>query len=72
MYARDDLFDADGSLHLERADLVAYAHGEYHPLRPLAEGFFGYSVARPEVLARRLGARPSGGRAPAKKGGKRR
>ena len=72
VYARDDLFDADGSLHLERADLVAYAHGEYHPLRPRAEGFFGYSVARPEVLARRLGARPSGGRAPAKKGGKRR
>ena len=72
VYARDDLFDADGSLHLERADLVAYAHGEYHPLRPRAEGFFGYSVARPEVLARRLGARSSGGRAPAKKGGKRR
>ena len=72
VYARDDLFDADGSLHLERADLVAYAHGEYHPLRPRAEGFFGYSVARPEVLARRRGARPSGGRAPAKKGGKRR
>ena len=72
VYARDDLFDTDGSLHLERADLVAYAHGEYHPLRPRAEGFFGYSVARPEVLARRLGARSSGGRAPAKKGGKRR
>ena len=72
VYARDDLFDADGSLHLERADLVAYAHGEYHPLRPRAEGFFGYSVARPEVLARRLGARPSGGKAPAQKGGKRR
>ena len=72
VYARDDLFDADGSLHLERADLIAYAHGEYHPLRPLAEGFFGYSVARPEVLARRLGQKRAGGRVPAKKGGKRR
>ncbi|MDY3764299.1 MAG: flavin reductase family protein [Candidatus Ventricola sp.] len=72
VYARDDLFDADGSLHLERADLVAYAHGEYHPLRPLAEGFFGYSVARPEVLARRLGQKRAGGKAPDKKGGKRR
>ena len=72
VYARDDLFDADGSLHLERADLIAYAHGEYHPLRPRAEGFFGYSVARPEVLARRLGQKRAGGKAPAQKGGKRR
>ena len=72
VYARDDLFDADGSLHLERADLVAYAHGEYHPLRPRAEGFFGYSVARPEVLARRLGQKRASGKAPDKKGGKRR
>ena len=68
VYARGDLFDADGSLHLERADLIAYAHGQYHPLRPRPEGFFGYAVARPEVLARRLGQR----KAPAKKGGKRR
>ena len=72
VYARDDLFDADGSLHLERADLIAYAHGEYHPLRPRAEGFFGYSVARPEVLARRLGQKRAAGKAPAQKGGKRR
>ena len=72
VYARDDLFDADGSLHLERADLIAYAHGQYHPLRPLAEGFFGYAVARPEVLARRLGQKRAGGKATAKKGGKRR
>ena len=72
VYARDDLFDADGSLHLERADLVAYAHGEYHPLRPRAEGFFGYSVAHPEVLARRLGQKRAAGKAPAQKGGKRR
>lgn len=72
VYVSDPLFDEDGSLHLERADLIAYAHGEYHPLRPRPEGFFGYSVARPEVLARRLGQKPSGGKAPAKKGGKRR
>ena len=67
VYARSDLFDADGSLHLERAELIAYAHGQYHPLRPQPEGFFGYSIARPEVLARRLRQR----KAPAKKGGKR-
>lgn len=68
VYARGDLFDADGSLHLERAELIAYAHGQYHPLRPQPEGFFGYSIARPEVLARRLRQR----KAPAKRGGKRR
>ena len=55
VYVRDALFDADGSLHLGRANLVAYAHGEYFPLRERPEGFFGYSVAREEVLRRRLG-----------------
>ena len=55
VYVRDALFDADGRLHLARANLVAYAHGEYFPLRERPEGFFGYSVARAEVLRRRLG-----------------
>lgn len=54
VYVRDDLFDADGSLHLDRAGLVAYAHGQYFPLKPRPEGFFGYSVARKEVIKRRL------------------
>lgn len=72
VYVRDDLFGEDGSLHLERAGLTAYAHGEYHALRPQPEGFFGYSVARPEVLARRLGQKRAGGKASAPKGGKRR
>lgn len=70
VYVADSLFDEDGSLHLERADLIAYAHGEYHPIRPRPEGFFGYSVARPEVLERRLG---KAAKKPASsKGGKRR
>ena len=50
---RGDLFDADGSLHLERAGLVAYNHGVYQRTADVL-GFFGYSVARPEVLARRM------------------
>ena len=74
VYVADELFDEDGSVHLERVDLIAFAHGEYHPIRPRPEGFFGYSVARPEVLERRLG-RPAKGdvkpKKPAKKGGKR-
>lgn len=56
VYVREDLFDGDGSLHLDRADLIAYAHGEYFPLKARPEGFFGYSVAREEILKKRLGA----------------
>ena len=56
VYVKDALFDPDGSLHLGRANLVSYAHGEYFPLKPRPEGFFGYSVAREDVLRRRLGA----------------
>ena len=52
---RDDLFAADGSLHLERSGLVCYAHGTYQKAEePL--GFFGWSVARPEVLRKRMAA----------------
>ena len=50
---RDDLFDEDGSLHLERAGLVAYNHGLYQRTAEVM-GFFGYSVARPDVLERRM------------------
>lgn len=50
---RDDWFDEDGSLHLERAGLVAYNHGVYQRTAEVL-GFFGYSVARPEVLERRM------------------
>ena len=77
VFARDELFDTDGSLHLNRAQLVAYAHGQYIPLRERPEGFFGYSVAREEVVRRRLGApngqrkaaqgKPKGGSHPTKK-----
>ena len=66
VYVSESLFDEDGSVHLERADLIAYAHGEYHPIRPRPEGFFGYSIARPEVLERRLG-KPVSATKPGKK-----
>ena len=47
------LMDADGSLNLARAGLVAYNHGNYYALGE-ALGFFGYSVAAPDVLKRRM------------------
>ena len=51
--AQEHLLDEKGKLDLAKAELVAYSHGEYVPVgRP--EGFFGYSVARPEVLKRRM------------------
>ncbi|MDD6879901.1 MAG: flavin reductase family protein [bacterium] len=50
---REDLFAEDGSLHLERAGLIAYNHGVYQSTADVL-GFFGHSVARPDVLERRM------------------
>ena len=52
---RDDLLDGNGTLHLEKAKLVSYSHGLYQKLGGVM-GFFGWSVARPEVLERRMNA----------------
>ena len=46
MGVQEELLDAN-------AKLVAYSHGVYQALGP-ALGFFGYSVAAPEVLERRM------------------
>lgn len=51
--AQEHLLDEKGRLDLDRAGLVAYSHGQYVPVGG-PEGFFGYSVARPEVLERRM------------------
>lgn len=50
---RSDLIDEEGKIHLSKANLVCYAHGNYYGLAERL-GFFGYSVARPEVLSRRM------------------
>ena len=50
---REDLFSEDGSLHLERCGLVCYTHGVYQRAEDVL-GFFGYYVARPAVLRRRM------------------
>ncbi|MBO5203086.1 MAG: flavin reductase family protein [Clostridia bacterium] len=41
----DSLIDEKGKLHLERAGLVAYSHGDYFELGKRL-GTFGYSVAK--------------------------
>ncbi len=48
----EKLFNKNGKLEMQKAGLVAYSHGEYFALSGL-EGFFGFSVAKPEVLRRR-------------------
>ena len=53
-----ELIDAQGKLHLDRAGLLAYAHGEYFALGKKL-GTFGYSV-------RKKPAKRAGGRAPGK------
>ena len=41
----ENLIDRDGKLHLDRANLAAYAHGEYFELGKKL-GSFGFSVAK--------------------------
>lgn len=53
MGVQEELLDANGRIDLQKAKLVAYSHGVYQALGP-ALGFFGYSVAAPEVLERRM------------------
>lgn len=54
VYVRDSLFKEDGSLRMSDFELIAYAHGEYFALRDRPVGFFGYSVAREDIVRRRL------------------
>ena len=42
-----DIIDAEGKMHFERADLLAYAHGEYYALGERV-GRFGFSTDKPE------------------------
>ena len=46
---QEKYFAPDGSLHLEAAHLVGYSHGVYQRCGEVL-GFFGYSVANPDVL----------------------
>ena len=50
---RKDLVDEKGGVHLEKARLIAYRHGLYQSLSGVM-GFFGWSVAREDVLERRM------------------
>lgn len=42
----ESLFDTKGKIHLEKADLLCYNHGEYFGLNKKALGKFGFSVKK--------------------------
>ncbi len=44
---KEELIDAEGKMHFERADLLAYAHGEYYTLGERI-GKFGFSTDKPK------------------------
>jgi hypothetical protein len=49
----EKLYDYKGKIKVNDAGLVVYSHGEYFSLKG-PDGFFGFSVAKPEVLTRRM------------------
>ena len=47
----EKLIDKGGKLHMDKAGLVCYSHGEYWSLEK-SMGYFGYSVTKKKVLER--------------------
>lgn len=45
-HVNKELFDEKGKIHLEKADLISYCHGEYFKMDTNPLGSFGYSVAK--------------------------
>ena len=45
----DSIIDVDGKMHYEKADLLAYAHGEYYTLGEIV-GRFGFSTDKPKKV----------------------
>lgn len=45
-HVNKNLFDEKGKIHLEKADLISYCHGEYFKMDINPLGSFGYSVAK--------------------------
>ena len=57
------LLDSAGKLHLERAGLLAYAHGDYYALGKQL-GKFGWSVRKKKPAPKKPGARPQSSSSP--------
>lgn len=57
------LLDSAGKLHLEKAGLLAYAHGDYYALGKQL-GKFGWSVRKKKPAPKKPSARPQGPSSP--------
>lgn len=53
---KEELLDADGKIHFEKADLLAYAHGEYYRLGDRV-GRFGFSTDKPKKAEKKTAPR---------------
>lgn len=53
VHADDSLLDEKGKLRLDKANLIAYSHGEYFGLSRKPLGFFGYSIMKPKTKKKR-------------------
>lgn len=53
---KEELLDADGKIHFEKADLLAYAHGEYYRLGDRV-GRFGFSTDKPKKAEKKTAQR---------------
>lgn len=42
----EQIIDKNGKIHLEKANLITYSHGEYFQLNNKAIGTFGYSIKK--------------------------
>ena len=52
-HINEDLFDEDGKIHFENANMMAYCHGEYFHLQKHPVGSFGFSVMKKKTKKRR-------------------
>ena len=52
-HVNEDLFDENGKIHFENANMMAYCHGEYFPLQNHPVGSFGFSVMKKKTKKRR-------------------
>lgn len=46
VHVEEDLIDKNGKIHLEKANLICYSHGEYFPIPEKPIGKFGFSVQK--------------------------
>lgn len=49
----ENLFDANGRIQFENANVLAYCHGEYFPLQKHPTGSFGFSVMKKKTKKKR-------------------